>query len=64
MHSDRAAIRRCIAGVIRSKDGRGHFQNAAALYARLLPNTTPTIARMTAQAARAVGEVITARAAA
>lgn len=58
MQSDREAIRGCIAGCVRAKDGRGLHQNEAALHARLLPHTTPTIARMTAQAARRVGEAI------
>lgn len=61
--TDEEAIRRCIAGVVRSKDRRGHHQNQAALEARLLiGGTTPTIARMTAQAARRVGEAIAAKA--
>lgn len=62
---DRVAIGRCIAGVVRAKDGRGRYKNEAALEARLLiGGTTPTIARMTAQAARRVGEAIAKRAAA
>ena len=56
--TDYTAIRRCIAGCVKSKDGRGRHLNQQALYERLLPTTTPTIARMTAQAARAVGEAI------
>lgn len=59
---DCVAIGRCIAGVIRAKDGRGAAQNEIALRERLLPNTTPTIAKLTAQAARRVGEVIAERA--
>ena len=61
--TDYTAVRRCIGGCVRAKDGRGLHQNERALYLRLLPSTTPTIARMTAQAARRVGEAI-ARAAA
>lgn len=53
-----AAIRRCIAGCVRAKDGRGRFQNQLALRERLALVTTPTIAAMTAQAARRVGEAI------
>lgn len=56
--SDLEAIGRCIAGVARAKDGRGRWHNQAALQARLLPGTTPTIARLTAEAARRVGEAI------
>ena len=56
--TDYTAIRRCIEQVRRARDGRGPWQAERALYRRLLPNTTPTIARMTAQAARAVGEAI------
>jgi hypothetical protein len=59
---DYTAIRRCIAGCVRAKDGRGLFQNQQALYERLLTNTTATIARATAQAARAVGEAISEKA--
>lgn len=55
---DTEAISRCIAGTVRAKDGRGGAQNEMALYERLLPNTTPTIATMTARAARRVGEAI------
>lgn len=58
MHSDLASIRRAIAGCVRARDGRGRAQNEMALHARLLPHTTPTIARLTARAARAVGEAI------
>jgi hypothetical protein len=56
--TDYTAIRRCIAGCVKSKDSRGRHLNQQALYERLLPDTTPTIARATAQAARAVGEAI------
>ena len=59
--TDYTAIRRCIAGCVRAKDGRGLYQSQQALYERLLTTTTPTIARMTAQAARVVGETIAAR---
>ncbi len=56
--TDLDAIKRCIAGVVRAKDGRGKWQNELALYTRLHANTTPTIAMLTAQAARKVGEAI------
>lgn len=59
--SDVDSIRRCIAGTMRAKDKRGGYANQIALYRRLLPDTTPTIAMMTAQAARRVGEAIAAR---
>ena len=60
--TDREAIRRCIAGTARAKDGRGGAKNELALYTRLHAGTTPTIAYMTATAARRVGETIAARA--
>jgi hypothetical protein len=62
--TDRETLRRYIGGVIRSKDGRGKYQNELACYRALLPGTTPTIAMMCAQAARRVGEAIARRAAA
>ena len=55
---DYEVIRRYIAGTIRAIDGRGRHANERACYEALLQNTTPTIARLTAQAARAVGEAI------
>jgi hypothetical protein len=58
MSADTDLIRRYMAGVIRSKDGRGRHLNERALYERLLPGTTPTIARATAAAVRRVGEGI------
>lgn len=59
MHST-AAIKRCIDGCARAKDGRGRHQNEAALRMRLLRDgTSETIAAATAKAARAVGEVMT-----
>lgn len=60
--TDRQIIRRYLAGTVRAKDGRGHAQNERACFEALLPNTTPTIAMMTAQAVRAVGEAIARRA--
>jgi len=56
-------IARYIAGTARSKDNRGRYQNQLWCYRALLPGTTPTIAMMCAQAARAVGETIARRAA-
>jgi hypothetical protein len=60
--TDYTVIRRYMAGVIRSKDGRGRVQNELWCYRALHPNTTPTIAFHTAQAMRAVGECIARRA--
>ena len=56
--TDREIIARYMRGVIRAQDGRGAARNEAELYRALVPNTTPTIARMTAAACRAVGEAI------
>jgi len=57
--TDTEAIRRCIAGCIRAKDGRGVYRNTKALEQRLLKRgDEPTIARMTAEAARAVGKTV------
>lgn len=61
--TDTEAISRCIRGVVRAKDGRGVYQSTNALRVRLELNTTPTIARMCAEAAQAVGESIARRAA-
>lgn len=58
IRSDLDTIRRCITGTVRSKDGRGVYQNELACYTALHPNTTPTIAYLTAQAARIVGQAI------
>lgn len=56
---DRWAIGRCIAGVIRAKDGRGHYANTSALMVRLIESgTSPLIAQMTAEAAMNVGKTI------
>lgn len=53
------AIRRCIAGCVRAVDRRGIWQNERALQQRLLAQgCTPTIARLTAQAAAGVAETI------
>ena len=63
MQADREIIRRYMTGIVRAIDGRGRHANERACYEALLPHTTPTIARLTAQAARAVGEAIARRAA-
>jgi hypothetical protein len=56
-------IRRCISGCVRARDRRGIWQNVRALQQRLqAEGCTPTIARLTAQAAAAVAETIKARA--
>jgi|GEM_PF-2152626 len=56
-------ILRCIEGCVRAVDGRGIGKNADALQRRLLAEgSTPTIARMTADAAVAVAQVIRAAA--
>lgn len=60
--TDLESIRRGIAGTVRAKDKRGGAQNECALFERLLPNTTPTIAALTAKAARRVGEAIASKA--
>jgi hypothetical protein len=55
----RAHIRRCIAGCVRAQDGRGIWHNQHALQKRLLAEgSTPTIARLTAEAAVSVAQVI------
>lgn len=56
--TDAKTIARYIAGTARSKDNRGRWQNEIWCYRALLPGTTPTIAMLCAQAARAVGETI------
>ena len=61
--TDTQIIASYIAGTARSKDNRGRYQNQLWCYRALLPNTTPTIAMLCAQAARAVGETIARRAA-
>ena len=58
MARDAERIPRYMAGVIRTKDGRGRTRNTMECYRALLPGTTPTIAMLTAQAVRAVGEAI------
>lgn len=58
MNPEAKLIARYMAGCMRAKDNRGRHQNQLALYRALLPHTTPTIAMMTAQAARRVAEVI------
>jgi hypothetical protein len=55
----RAAVLRCMQGAQRARDGRGVYQNRTALESRLLrDDVTPTIARMTAEAAVAVALAI------
>lgn len=55
----RAHIRRCIAGCLRARDCRGIWHNQHALQQRLLAEgSTPTIARLTAEAAVSVAQVI------
>lgn len=61
MNPEAKLIASYMAGCIRAKDNHGRHQNQLALYRALLPNTTPTIAMMTAQAARRVAEVICTR---
>ena len=63
MARDAQLIAHYMAGVIRAKDGRGRTRNTMECYRALLPGTTPTIAMLTAQAVRAVGEAIKHRAA-
>ena len=63
MARDAQLIAHYMAGVIRAKDGRGRTRNTMELYRALLPGTTPTIAMLTAQAVRAVGEAIARKAA-
>jgi hypothetical protein len=50
------AIRTCIEKCSRTTDGRAHRYPELDCYRALLPTTTPTIARMTAAAARRVAE--------
>lgn len=59
--NDREAIAHYGAGMLRAQDRMGIYQNQLALYRALLPNTTPTIAMLTAQAAVAVADVIRGR---
>lgn len=56
-------IRQCIAVCAAARDGRGRRYPELACYRALLPGTTPTIAMLSAQAARIVGETIARRAA-
>lgn len=58
MNNEAKLIARYMAGCMLAKDNRDRHQNQLALYRALLPNTTPTIAMMTAQAARRVAEGI------
>lgn len=58
MSADTKVISYYLAGVIRAQDGRGRTRNTMECYRALLPGTTPTIAMLTAQAVRAVGEAI------
>jgi hypothetical protein len=64
MTPDAKLISYYLSGVIRAKDGRGQTRNTMECYRALLPGTTPTIAMLTAQAVRAVGEAIARKAAA
>ncbi len=64
MARDAQLIAHYMAGVIRAKDGRCRTRNTMECYRALLPGTTPTIAMLTAQAVRAVGEAIARKAAA
>jgi len=62
--TDTDPISRCIAGVARSKDGRGAYQaQRSCVLHQLRAGTTSTIATMTAAAARRVGEAIARKAA-
>lgn len=56
--SDIEQIRHCIARCAAAKDGRGRRYPELECYRALLHGSTPTIAMMTAQAARRVGEAI------
>ena len=58
MSPDAKIIARYILGTARSIDGRGAHQNELACYRALHGTTTPTIAFMTAQACRVVGQAI------
>jgi hypothetical protein len=59
--TDRDAIKRCVIGAARSKDGRGVAQCRIACAVRLARTTTPLIARETAAAAARFGEWLRGR---